>query len=440
MTHNGRSRYCRKILPGLMIILWLSSGHLALDRDVVSAEQNSKSEPTTRELIDRLSNAKQASVTADTLIARGKPAVQDLIRAAVKGRKISVRGWAIVCLSEIGGKDAAECLAELSTDRKQQPLVRAWAAAGRVRMTRSLEELLEMDDLISQTPSLNRPVSMKIIKFISAMENTNLADELLRFTLRYPKLKQTLEKSILSLGSQALIESLMSANSPNVRRQAAAYLGTMDTQGNQKVAPEIVSALKFNKKEDTNLANELLRFTLRYPILEQTLGKSILSLGSQALIESLMSANSPNVRRKAAAYLGTMAGQGKQKVAAAIVSALKFKKNAKAVPWSGGPLFLPALDWSKKDAQGLFGNLVAWLLWCDRNKLKDAQGQIRNNLQSFTLSRAAGYKSQGFGTESTTNWLLEWGRTAGKKELLHLLREQGVEREPRYKAVLNKVK
>ena len=71
--------------------------------------------------------------------------------------------------------------------------------------------------------------------------------------------------------------------------------------------------------------------------------------------------------------------------------------------------------------------------------MKDAQDQIRVILQNFTLSRAAGYELQSFGTDSNDNWLIAWGRTAGKKELLHLLSEQGVEDEPRYKTVLDKL-
>ena len=137
----------------------------------------------------------------------------------------------------------------------------------------------------------------------------------------------------------------------------------------------------------------------------------------------------------AAGYLAGMAGQNSSDIAEAVIAAYRFSKRAKDVPWAGGPLFVPGVRWSKKDARALAGNLLRWHLWADLYGKPDLQQQIHNNLRSLSLAQAAGYGSPGWGNATTQQWLTIWGQVIGKKAMRSLLAEQGAVKQ--YKSVLS---
>ena len=323
-------------------------------------EKAAEKEPTNLQLIDQLGDPKRAPAAADALIARGRSAVPDLLGEALEGNSLVLRGWAIVCLAEIGGDDVQKRLIEMHQDKKQPMLVRTWAAAGRVQMASTTDELLKLAELIPQFPALGRPIGLKLIA-------------------------------------------------------------------------------ELNRKGEDVSAEQLLAITLKVPQLQQSLTPAILALGVAPLVEAMATANDQNVRRQAAAYLGTLANQGEDAVPAAVIEAYKFDPKAADVPWKGGPLFIPALQWKKKDAQALVGHLVAWYLWCERNNKKQHQRAIHNNLRSIQLAAAAGYQSPGFQQVGTDRWLLIWGQAVGKRRLQKLLDEQGVGNDPRYRRIVDRL-
>ena len=180
----------------------------------------------------------------------------------------------------------------------------------------------------------------------------------------------------------------------------------------------------------------ILSVTLRVPTLQQALVPTILALGPEKLAVALTTASDQNVRRQAAAYLGTMANQGDTTVAQRVIDAYAFDANAKHVTWHGGPLFLPGIAWQKDDSQALVGNLIRWHLWCDRNALTAEKTQIHNNIRSLGLANAAGYQSPDWQEAATVAWLQVWGKTMGRAELETILREQGVLADRTYAVAL----
>ena len=316
---------------------------------------------TTIQLIDQLADPKKASDAADELIKRGKPVVPDLIGEAIEGNDMALRGWAIVCMSEIGGKDVEKRLTEIHGDKNQAMLVRTWAAAGRVNMAETSEQLLELAKLIPQFPALGRPVGLRLVA-------------------------------------------------------------------------------KLTEKGDEANAEDLLNVTITVPQLRQSLAPAILAVGADSLVKAMATAKNQNVRRQAAGYLGTLAAQGEDAVPSAVVKVYAFDAKAKAVPWNGGPLFVPGIKWGRDDARALVGNLIAWYLWSEEHNQKALQLQIHNNLRSLQLAAAAGYKSPGFRQVGTDQWLLVWGRTAGKPAIQKMLAAQKLEDKPRYKKLLAQLK
>jgi len=184
-------------------------------------------------------------------------------------------------------------------------------------------------------------------------------------------------------------------------------------------------------------AEGLLSVTLRVPQLRQGLAPAILASGEKKLTAAMATAKDQNVRRQAAAYLGTLAGQGNKKVGGAVASAYQFDAEAKNVPWRGGPLFVPGIGWAKEDARSLVGSLIAWHLWCDQKGRKAEQKQIHNNIRSLGLARMAGYQSPGFREVGTVRWLQIWKKTAGKEAVAAMLKAQGADKVAKYAAVLN---
>ena len=319
------------------------------------------------DLIDLLGDPKQADQAAEAVIKRGKKIVPDLLGEAYEGNDLALRGWAIVCLAEIGDPSADKRLNELQNDAKQPMLVRTWAAAGRVKIAQSTDELLVLAKAIPQFPAIGRPIGLRLVEKLKEKGDDTTAEDILNVTVTVPQLQQSLAPAVMAQGADSLVNAMASAKNQNVRRQAAAYLGTLAQKGDKKVAGKVVEKYAFDAK-------------------------------------------------------------------------------AKDVPWKGGPLFVPGLQWDKENARALVGDLVAWHLWAERNKANNGnamnalQTQIHNNLRSIQLARVAGYQSPGFQNVSTDRWLQTWGGTIGKDGLEKLLKAQGVDQEPRYKKILDGLK
>jgi len=313
-------------------------------------------------LIDQLEDPKRASAAADALIALGEPAVPHLLGEAAEGQEMTVRGWSIVCLAEIGGTQADERLVQLQDDPKQPQLLRTWAAAARVEIADTNQQLVKLSVLVRQFPSLARPFGKKMT--------------------------QKLESS----------------------------------DKDAKVSTE-----------------ELLQITLNVPQLNPALAPAILAQGSQPLIAAMMQSKTTNVRRQAAAFLGTLAAAKQQETVSEILAAYRFDPQAKTLPWAGGPLFVPSLKWTPDHAKTLTGDLVAWYLWCDVQGNKKQQPAIHNNLRSLRLARAAGYKSPRFRQVDAAGWLLAWGQVVGRPGIETILKQQSVDKEPRFQDVLKQL-
>ena len=270
------------------------------------------------------------------------------------------RGWTIAALANIPGQDVDELLLEIQDSPKLPMLVRTWAAAARVDRCRSAAALIEKAALISRFPALGRPIGKRL----------------------------------------------------------AAKLQTDGEPAN---------------------VEQLLAISIRMPELQPALGPMILAQNKQDLVNAMRSAKDQNVRRQAAAYLGTLAsGEDATEIASAIASAYAFDPAATDVPWQGGPLFIPGIDWQQDPAQArqLADQLIRWMLWCDRHGRAEQQRQIHNNLRSLNLARAAGYESPGWQAADAVVWLHVWRKVVGEDQLEAMLTQQQVADSPRYRAAL----
>jgi len=312
-------------------------------------------------LVARLGDPTQSEAAGTALVALGEEAVVPLYAEAVEGLNLATRGWAIVCLAQIGGEGMDQRLSTLQDDARQPELVRTWAAAGRVRLARTTSELTQLAQAVPSMPALGRPIGKRLV----------------------------------------------------------ALLGTGSEGGSTPVA-------------------DLIQLSLKIPELQPTLASPILASQPEALVQAMATAEDQQVRRQAAGYLATLAGQGNTQVAAAVGKAYRFDPEAQAVPWHGGPLFVPGIRWQeqKEEARALAEDLIKWFLFCERNSLTAEMRQLHNNLRSLQLAKAAGYQSPGWREVGILEWLTVWGQAVGMESLKKLLEEQGVAREARYVEIL----
>jgi Uncharacterized protein conserved in bacteria (DUF2330) len=245
----------RRKAAGRAVGLLLSAGMLlsAAAPSMADVKKPEKADPalkkqTNLQLIDDLKDPKKASAAAKELISRGKKAIPDLIGEAVEGNDLSQRGWSIICMAEIGGKEAANRLLEIQNDAKQPPLVRTWAAAGRVKMATTTPDLLNLANLIGRYPALQRPIGMKLLANLTAKGQKLTAEDLLATTMKVPQLQQALAPVILNLGADPLVKAMRTSKNQNIRRQAAGYLASLAQRGEDSVAPAVVKAYQFDPK------------------------------------------------------------------------------------------------------------------------------------------------------------------------------------------------
>ena len=321
--------------------------------------------PIQDDLISRLDNSKTAQTAIAEIRAYAgesesnrEKIITQLLDVVETDESLPKRGWAIAALAEIGGQDVDEYLLNVHADESHKKIVRTWAAAARVSMTRTVNGLIEKANLIPQFPALGRPIGIRIVEKLSKDSSEADPEKVLSVTQKVPQLQSALAPTIMAFGAQPLTDVMLQSNDQNIRRTAAGYLGALAQQGDV------------------------------------------------------------------------------EKVAAVVSKGLLFDGMDENVPWDGGPLFLPGIQWTQKDARQLVGQLIRWNLWCDINGKSNEQKQIHNNIRSLGLARAAGYQSPGWNEVDCSAWLQAWGALMGRAEIQSILEEQGVAGNGDYASVL----
>ena len=317
------------------------------------------------QVIEQLKDSKTADQAIEAAVEMAKDSdqrdgiVKGLLGIVTKGEDLPQRGWAIAALAEIGGTDVDEALLDVHANESTEKVVRTWAAAARVSMTRSVNGLIEKANLIPQFPALGRPIGMRLVE-------------------------------------------------------------QMNVEG-EEVDPE-----------------KMIQATIRVPQLQQGLAPAIIAFGPAKLTQVVYSAENNDIRRTGAGYLGSIAqaGQG-QDVVDEVVKTIAFDAQASDVPWKGGALFIPNVQWDKENATALVGNLIRWHVWCDMNDKNSEQQQIHNNIRSVALIQAAGYGNPGWNDVGTVEWLNAWKTAVGKDGIRKVLEDVGALDNDKYASLLD---
>jgi hypothetical protein len=184
---------------------------------------------------------------------------------------------------------------------------------------------------------------------------------------------------------------------------------------------------------------DLLAMASQNYSLRRLVAPTVLSRGSKPLLRLLVRAKDNRVRRLAAAYLATMARKKPRAMARSVIRLYRFVPNAKRVPWDGGALFVPWVQWKKGEAQKLVGHLLAWMVWSNERAKSAYQKQIHNNIRSLSLARIAGYRSPGWRQASVTQWIEIWGKAMGCEAVTAILRKQNLMSSGEYAPVLSRL-
>ena len=336
---------------------------LACSSSIAGELQNS-ADPTLEQVIAQLKDSKTASDAIQAAVTMAKDDTQrgavvaGLVNVVQNGDDLPQKGWAIAALSEIGGTDVDESLLNIHANESNEKVVRTWAAAARVSMTKSVNGLIEKAQLIQTFPALGRPIGMRIVEQMSEDGAEVDPEEMIQATIRVPQLVQGLAPAITAFGPEKLAAVVYDSSDNNVRRTGAGYLGTI-----------------------------------------------------------------------------AQAGQGTD-VSDAVIAAVEFDAQATDVPWVGGALFIPNIQWDKENSRALVGNLMRWYVWSDMNGKNDEKTQIHNNIRSVALIDAAGYANPGWNDVGAVQWLQAWKQAVGNDGIRELLTDVGALENKKYAGVL----
>ncbi|MFK7769985.1 MAG: DUF2330 domain-containing protein [Mariniblastus sp.] len=207
------------------------------------------------ELIGQLENSKTAHTAIASIAELAKAnetdrdkIIEDLLNVVNTDENLAKRGWAIAAMVEIGGQDVDEYLLNVHADESQKKIVRTWAAAARVTMTRTVNGLIEKANLIPKFPALGRPIGMRIVEKLSKDSTKTDPEQVISVTQKVPQLQQALAPTIMSFGAEKLTRVMSSANDQNVRRMAAGYLGSLaqSSGDNKEVAKSVIARYEFS--------------------------------------------------------------------------------------------------------------------------------------------------------------------------------------------------
>ncbi len=322
-----------------------------------------------------------------------------------------------VAMAQKGSRTLSQMIADLGDEKQAEATVELIVQLGDPAIDDLLDEVVDGTDEVRRgwaLVALGEIGGEKADKGLEQVHNNPNLPVLIRtwaIAARFSAAKDT--ATLVSLAN--LTWTLPGLTRPFGLR-AAALLGTPST------AAEAEKAL-------------LLLATV--PQLQAELAPVILAIGEKPLVEVMTTSGNVNVRSMAAAYLGSIGATDGNQVVKTVLRALQFSASAKTVPWDGGALFLPAIQWSKDDARALADRLIRWMVWAEAAGKPEIAQQIENNLRSAQLVNAAGYAAPAWGTNGSDAWLTAWSVVVGKKHIARLVAQQKL--TDRYKALLDKL-
>ena len=199
-------------------------------------------------LLDRFEEKVNRPAVISNLRKLGRAALDALAETAATEDQLTRRGWAVVCLSQLGGEEAGKRLHDLASDISQPQLVRIWSVSALFKEADSVSKLIEVASgpLPLSDPVLHRPFQMRLAELLAKEQATDLST-LLDLSSRYPFLNATVVPSIRAQGLEPIIEKMLTSPEMQIRQQAAAILGSLATtpDDHSKLARSVVAALKF---------------------------------------------------------------------------------------------------------------------------------------------------------------------------------------------------
>jgi hypothetical protein len=201
---------------------------------------------STESLLSKLADDKKAEAAVAKLVKKGKSAVDDILDDIADTEDSKRRGWAIIALAEIGGKKADKGLTQIHNNTSMPMLVRTWAAAARVEIADTTEDLFALAQLASQFPAVQRPLGLRIGATLENVKGPKAAERLLKAQTQFPNLRNSLQASILKLTKKQLLHAMFTSDDNNVRRTAAAYIGSKASK-DDGVGKMIAKAYRFKK-------------------------------------------------------------------------------------------------------------------------------------------------------------------------------------------------
>jgi hypothetical protein len=180
----------------------------------------------------------------------------------------------------------------------------------------------------------------------------------------------------------------------------------------------------------------LLKLVATQPQMAQTVGSLIVAADPGELARVMQESKDDQVRRQAAAYLGSISNQGKKaEISALVVERLRFKPG-KTAPWQGGALYIPAIGWDQTESRKLVRELIKWQLSFHASGDMNQARQVQNNLRSVGLTQAAGFSNAWLDVSNIDVLLQGWQEVMGTKEIESILKEQELLNDGRFNKVL----
>lgn len=188
-----------------------------------------------------------------------------------------------------------------------------------------------------------------------------------------------------------------------------------------KILKPLVTAVSKNKNLQNN--DEFINFLQSFPLSN--------------LLNLQFSLPANQGRQTIAKIVGGIARNGQtEKTCNALLDTLKFRPGEDEVPWKGGALFLPRIQYNQQQAKSVAKTLIKWIVWAKRNGRSEAINQIHNNLRSVSLARTAGYDTIRSRSGNASSWLRQWKDAFGEEEVRTILNEQNALNHSAFQRIL----